>query len=149
MTKQHLGIFAIVAVSLIMGIPSLMVEAERPGEEVSTDAQSGLNVSPIEGQIVCGFDDAYGIADYTSVTTAYKNGNQDKLETVETYTGDFFTLSNGAKLGTFSMTVTILEDESGKEKGKGADSVVKKRITVNCLDDSVEKAVDVSITHRN
>jgi len=147
MSKQHLSIFAIVAVSLIMGIPALMAEAERPGETV-TIFDEPVNGNSTPGQIVCGFNEPAYEADVLIVETTYQNGKHSTVEEVETWTGEFFSIENGELVGSFDQKwTTTTKDNSGNDKGNGADRISKVKLKVLCQDGSVENDVTVTISH--
>jgi hypothetical protein len=145
MTKQHLGIFAIVAVSLIMGVPSLMAEAEKPVAEKVIDKP--INLGQVPNQVVCGVLEPAGTAHWIVYETAFQNG---KVKIEETLTGELFDVTDPSTIiGTFSEEWKITEDRSGKDNGNGADKITKKRVSVTCSDGSVEKDKSVEVTHGN
>jgi hypothetical protein len=134
MSKQHLSIFVIIAVSLIMGGPVFMADAATPVKTISlsNDDLCGYAdddhclTDPLATPTICGDPIAILHFQHEITETRYDNG---MVKYVETRVGDVWD-ENKVVIGTFDDILMKIYNSDNIEINPNVDKMMLK---VNCV----------------
>jgi hypothetical protein len=133
MTKLRLAIFAILAVSLIMGTSAVMVDAAKPevvSQVTHEELCGGICSTNPSVEPLCGEIGAVVKFEISITETAY---GKDKFKTVRDVEGTAYD-SAGEEIG----TVKDLETVNGHYEGNGAE-VIRSHVKINCMNGSSDE----------